>query len=85
MVSRKGQNHHKGVEVVAEEGKKMKTKGVVVVDIVIYINIAQIRDDDLLGCDIIDEFDIAINMRRVIKIGVHESIVEFNAGMIFSE
>ncbi|CAC5407836.1 unnamed protein product [Mytilus coruscus] len=62
--------------VVAEAGKKMKTQGVAVVDIVIgdlsfpwEVYVAPIRDDVLLGCDIIDEFDITINTRRGIEVG----------------
>lgn len=71
MVSWRVKTITKELKLLPKKERKMKTKGVVVVDIVIYIYIAQIRDDDLLGCDIIDEFDIAINMRRVIEVGVH--------------
>lgn len=61
--------------VVAEEGRKMSTQGIAEVAIelgpvkcVWPVYVAPISDDILLGCDIIDNYDITINTRRGIQV-----------------
>ena len=61
--------------MVAEEGKRLKTQGVIEAILTIgklavkwEVYVAPIRDEVLLGCDIIDEYNITINTKRGIKV-----------------
>jgi predicted aspartyl protease len=61
--------------VVAEEGKRLKTQGVIEANVTIgklavkwEVYVAPIREEVLLGCDFIDEYNITINTKRGIKI-----------------
>ena len=61
--------------VVAEEGKRLKTQGVIEANLTIgklalkwEVYVAPIRDEVLLGCDVIDEYNITINTKRGIKV-----------------
>lgn len=61
--------------VVAEAGKEMTTCGTIDVDFNLGefeftwpVYVAPIRDDILLGCDIIDEMDITVNTKRGIQV-----------------
>ena len=61
--------------VVAEAGKEMTTCGTIDVDFKLGeyeftwpVYVAPIRDDILLGCDIIDEMDITVNTKRGIQV-----------------
>ena len=67
--------------VVAEAGREMGTCGVMDANFKLGdfeftwpVYVAPIRDDILLGCDIIDEMDITVNTKRGIK--VREQLVE---------
>jgi predicted aspartyl protease len=61
--------------VVAEEGKRLKTQGVIEANLTIgklavkwEVYVAPIRDEILLGCDIIDEYNITINTKRGVTV-----------------
>ena len=61
--------------VVAEEGKRLKTQGIIEANLTIgklavkwEVYVAPIREEVLLGCDVIDEYNITINTKRGIKI-----------------
>ena len=61
--------------MVAEEGKRLKTQGVIEANLTIgklalkwEVYVAPIRDEVLLGCDVIDEYNITINTKRGIKV-----------------
>jgi predicted aspartyl protease len=61
--------------VVAEEGKRLKTQWVIEANLTIgklalkwEVYVAPIRDEVLLGCDVIDEYNITINTKRGIKV-----------------
>lgn len=62
--------------VVAEEGKRLKTQGVIEANLTIgklcfrwEVYVAPIRDKVLLGCDIIDTYNITINTKKGIEVG----------------
>ena len=61
--------------VVAEAGKEMSTSGIINAEFKLGefefswpVYVAPIRDDILLGCDIIDEMNITVNTRRGIQV-----------------
>lgn len=61
--------------IVAEAGREMKTCGIIDVDFEIGeykfswpVYVAPIRDEILLGCDLIDEMDITVTTKRGIQI-----------------
>ena len=61
--------------MVAEEGKRLKTQGVIEANLTIgklavkwEVYVAPIRDEVLLRCDIIDAYNITINTKRGIKV-----------------
>ena len=62
--------------VVAEVGREMKTCGVIDVEFKIGekhfiwpVYVASIRDEILLGCDLIDKMDITLNTKRRLQLG----------------